>query len=70
VSGPKPGNPNLGAAGREARSRLRRERMARLCDLIADGETVKRAAALIGVTESAATNMLTDIKRELGWQAQ
>ena len=63
------GRENL-AAGREVYAQQRRVRIAALGELLAEDVPVKHAATLIGISETAAHNMLATMKRELGWQAQ
>lgn len=63
------GRDNL-QAGRQMLSDRRRIRIANLCDLVAEGVPVKAAAKVIGITETCAQNMMGQVKRELGWQAQ
>ena len=63
------GRANL-AAGREFAAQQRRLRIAVLAELLAEDVPVKHAATVIGVSETAAHNMLGTMRRELGWQAR
>lgn len=48
----------------------KRDRMDRLADLVSEGNTIRAAAASMGISESAALGLWSQIKRSLGWQAQ
>lgn len=48
----------------------RRARIASLCELVAEDVPVKEAAKLVGVSETTATGMMAQVRRELGWQAK
>lgn len=55
--------------GPEATSIRRRERIANLCDLVAEGVSIAEAAKVLCISQSSATDMMAQVRRELGWQA-
>lgn len=63
-------DPTLGAGGRQVCSERRRLRISLLCDLVSEDVPIVQAAKLIGVSPSSATEMMAQVRRELGWQAQ
>lgn len=54
------------ANAREAQSRLRAERIEQLAEYVAEGHTIRSAAALIGIGESTALSYWAEIKKGLG----
>jgi DNA-binding transcriptional regulator YhcF (GntR family) len=58
-----------GAAGREARSILRREKIGNLAELMAEEIPIKKAAEIMGISPASATSLAAEIRRDLGWQA-
>lgn len=58
------------AVARAEQSRLRGIRLEALADLVAEGHTMRKAAAMLGIGENTAYAYWADIKRGLGWQAQ